>query len=71
VGQANLQIFDYHAYMLDVINHPTNYGFRDATCEDEGYGDCIWWSGADYHTSSTFQNLVAKAMLPKLQALGW
>jgi hypothetical protein len=54
-----------------VLDNPTEYGFQDATCSGEGDSNCVWWSGNDYHCTSTLENLQAQAMLPKLEALGW
>ena len=57
--------------MTQVLDNPTAYGFQDATCTGNGTSNCIWWSGSDLHTTSTFQNLLAQNMLPTLQILGW
>ncbi|KAG7007884.1 hypothetical protein G7Y79_00008g025220 [Physcia stellaris] len=68
---ADISIYDFHAWMTRVLDSPQHYGFRDATCSGEGTSHCIWWSHTDLHTTSTFQNLLAKDMIPSLEKLGW
>ncbi|CAF9913776.1 MAG: hypothetical protein HETSPECPRED_001657 [Heterodermia speciosa] len=68
---ADTSIYDFHAWMTKILDAPQQYGFQDATCSGDGTSKCIWWEVSNVHTTSTFQDLLAKDMIPSLEKLGW
>ena len=68
---AATSIYDFHAFMQEVLNNPGAFGFNDAICAGNGDGTCIWNSGNPIHTGYSFQKIVAQNMTDKLTPLGW
>ena len=61
-------IYDFHAFLEQVLDNPAQYGFSNATCSGNGDSTCIW---IGLHTGYAFQKLLAQDMVSHLTPLGW
>ncbi|KAI0439838.1 hypothetical protein F4803DRAFT_529743 [Xylaria telfairii] len=61
--------YDYHRWMLLVLDSPNQWGFPDASCINGNGVSCIWWN--NYHPGSRFNDLLAQRMLPAMNSLGF
>lgn len=59
--------------MSNVLDNPKKFGFKDATCTGDGKSDCIWNKDSHFHTTSHFNEEMAKEMVKcgVLKTLGW
>ena len=72
-NEIQLEIYDFNAFMGKVLDHPKDYGMESATCEGDGPdAHCVWWKPNDEHTTSKFQDLMAKDMSESvMKSFGW
>ena len=72
-SEIQLEIYDFNAFMGKVLDQPNTYGMESATCEGDGPdAHCIWWKPNDEHTTSRFQDLMAKDMSENvMKSFGW
>ena len=71
-SDVHFEIYDFNAFMGTVLDQPSKFGFDDATCVGSGpQSRCVWWKPSDEHTTSKFQDVLAKDMSEKLKKYGW
>ncbi|KAL3470488.1 hypothetical protein BJX99DRAFT_267401 [Aspergillus californicus] len=52
---STISLYNASRFMSDVLDHPAEFGFLDASCVGEG---CVWWDR--FHPRSAFHRLLAE-----------
>ncbi|KAL4914580.1 hypothetical protein BDW62DRAFT_190142 [Aspergillus aurantiobrunneus] len=62
-SDSRISVYDTWSLFTELLDHPREYGFLDATCIGEG---CVWWNS--FHPMSALHRLLAADVA---RYLGW